>query len=295
VITPAFVTRQAAKPPADPGEILPPAGPTPPAAREAVSPPSQPAPSPIATVGTTNPPSPTAAAPPVLPRGTLPPVQIVNKHQVRLEFEVAKFGPSGLGSVEVYLTTDDGQTWEKVPHDPNAKLPLTGDVREGSAVRGSVLVPLNKEGVVHGYYVVVKNRAGLGKPAPQRGDVPQIRVEMDTTPPEAKLFAPQPEPTKRDTLLLTWDAVDRNLAVNPITLEWAPKKEGPWAYIGPEMLPNSGRYAWEVPANIPPTVYLRLTVRDTAGNVSLAQTSEPVLIDFSEPEVHVLGLDKTSR
>ncbi len=294
-ITPAAATRPAPKPPADPGEILPPIGSTSLAVREPMSPPSPSSPAPLAVVGTTNPPPPTTTAPQATPRGTPLPVQIVNKRQVRLEFEVEKFGPSGLGSVEVYVTLDDGKNWEKSPIDPNATLPLSKEASGGGPVRGSVLVPLNREGVVHGFYLVVKNRAGHGKPAPQHGDTPQIRVEMDTTPPEAKLYCPQPDPTKRDTLLLTWEATDRNLAVNPITLEWAPKKEGPWAHIGAEMLPNSGKYSWEVPPNILPNVYLRLTVRDTAGNVSVAQTNEPVLIDFSEPEVKVLGLDKTSR
>jgi hypothetical protein len=196
--------------------------------------------------------------------------------------------------VEVYVTLDDGQTWEKSPADNSANLPLTADARGGVPVKGSVMVPLNREGVVHGYYIVVKNRAGLGKPAPQRGDLPQIRVEVDITPPEAQLYCPVPDPAKRDTLLLTWKATDRNLAVNPITLEWAPKPEGPWAHIGSEMLPNSGKHSWEVPPNVPPNVFLRLTVRDTAGNVSVAQTDKPVLIDFSEPEVRGIRLDTTT-
>ena len=35
--------------------------------------------------------------------------------------------------------------------------------RGGGSVHGSVTVPLNKEGVAYGYWVVVKSRAGLGK------------------------------------------------------------------------------------------------------------------------------------
>jgi hypothetical protein len=228
------------------------------------------------------------------PRGVLPPVQIVNKRKVSLDFEVAKFGPSGLGSVDVYLTLDDGQTWERTPADAGAAHSLQ-ETRGGGPVRGSVTVQLNKEGTVYGFYVVVKSRAGLGKPPPQKGDVPQIRIEVDTTPPEAELYGPQPEPGKRDTLILTWKASDRNLATNPITIEWAERKEGQWSFIGPEALPNSGRYSWQVPANVPPSVFLRLTVRDAAGNTAVAQTPEPVLIDFSVPEVNVIGLGGNPR
>ena len=222
-------------------------------------------------------------------------VLIVNKRQVRLEFEVGKFGPSGLGSVDVYVTTDEGQTWEKSKIDVGTNMPLVPDARSGAAVRGSVMVPLEREQTIYGFYIVVKNRAGHGKPAPERNTLPQIRVEADLTPPEARLFGPQPDPTKRDTLLLSWDASDRNLAPTPISLEWAPKKDGPWSHIGADMLENTGKFAWTVPANIPPNVYLRLSVRDKAGNVSVAETKDPVLIDFSEPEVLNIGLEKISR
>ena len=44
------------------------------------------------------------------------------------------------------------------------------------------------------------------------------------------------------------------------------------------------------PATAPPNVYLRLTVRDTAGNKAVAQTPDPVLIDLSVPEVSNIGL-----
>ncbi len=36
---------------------------------------------------------------------------------------------------------------------------------------------------------------------------------------------------------------------------------------------------------MPPKVYLKLSVSDTAGNVAVAETSEPVLIDLVKPEV----------
>jgi hypothetical protein len=50
-------------------------------------------------------------------------------------------------------------------------------------------------------------------------------------------------------------------------------------------LPNTGRYTWQVPANTPPKVYLKLTVRDTAGNAAVAKTDDAILIDLTVPEV----------
>ena len=147
-----------------------------------------------------------------------------------------------------------------------------------------------KEGVTYGFCLVVKSKAGLGKPAPKSGDTPQVRVEVDTRPPTASLYAPQPDPARHDGLVLIWKAEDRNLAANPITLEWAAQRDGRWELIGEPHLPNTGRYTWQVPDSIPPKVYLRLTVRDTAGNSAVAQTPEPILIDLTVPEITNVGL-----
>jgi hypothetical protein len=49
-----------------------------------------------------------------------------------------------------------------------------------------------------------------------------------------------------------------------------------------------------VPEDTPPKVYLRLSVRDTAGNVAVAQTPQPVLIDLTEPEVGNVRLRTSS-
>jgi hypothetical protein len=227
--------------------------------------------------------------------GGLPPLQIVNRRQIKLEFDVDKFGPSGLGGVDVYATTDDGATWQLLNLDAGATVLPPVDARAGT-VRGSVTVPLNKEGVTYGYWVVVKSRAGLGKAGPRANDPPQLRVELDATPPEAKLLGPQADPARRDTLVMMWEAKDKNLTSKPITLEWCdrPGPDVEWKPIGPAELPNTGRFDWQPPADIPPNVYLRLTVRDTAGNKAVATTPKPVLIDLVVPEVSNLGLGGVS-
>jgi hypothetical protein len=223
-------------------------------------------------------------------RGSLPPLRIINKRQAKLDFEVAKFGPSGLGSVDVYVTTDEGATWERMPGDANLSLPPTGGAPGVSPVKGSLMVPLAREATIYGFYIIVKSRAGLGKAPPRNGDPPQIRLEADTTLPEAELYSPQPDPNQHDVLVLTWKASDHNLTATPISLEWAEHKDGPWFYIGDPELPNTGTFPWQVPSKAPPKVYLKLTVRDKAGNQAVAQTNEPILVDLSVPEVSFIGL-----
>jgi hypothetical protein len=226
------------------------------------------------------------------PAPALPALQFTRDHQVTLEYEVTKFGPSGVGSVEVYITRDDGQSWQLYGAPQTVSLPVPtapADPKNSpTSLRRSVTVNLPNEGV-YGFYLVVKSGAGLGKPAPRNGTPPQIRVELDTTPPKAKLYELVPEPGSHDSLVITWTATDQNL-VPKVLLEWAEQHNGRWEPIGGGELPNTGRYSWQLPPGVPPQVYLRLTVRDAAGNVSVAQTAKPILIDLNQPEVANVNL-----
>jgi hypothetical protein len=218
-------------------------------------------------------------------RGALAAVELVNKPQAKIDFQIGKYGASGLGGVDVYVTTDDGANWTLSPSDRNVALPSPGEMRSGGTpVAGSVMVELKQEGVVHGYYIVVKSKAGRGIKPPEPGTPPQVRIEMDITPPSVELYVPQPDASRRDNLLLTWKATDKNLTNNCVTLEWAERRDGQWNVIGTPDMANSGQYSWQVPTNAPSSVFLRLAVRDTAGNVAVAQTQEPVLVDLSVPE-----------
>jgi hypothetical protein len=217
-------------------------------------------------------------------RSTLPTVDLVNRKQAKINFHIGKYGPSGIGAVDVYVTNDDGATWTLSPGDHNVSLPTAADLRGGSPIEGAVMVDLPQEGVVYGYYIVVKSRAGRGIKPPEQGTLPQVRVEMDITPPDIALYEPRPDAVRRDMLLLTWKATDKNLANNPVTIEWAAQKDGPWSLIGTADMANSGQYSWQVPVNVPPSVFLRMSVRDAAGNTNVAATPEPVLVDLSVPE-----------
>lgn len=244
-------------------------------------------------------------APP--PRGALPQLRIVNKREVKIEFEVAKVGPSGLGGADVYVTLDEGAHWNRVAGEPPLNLPPSIDAGSNVPVRGSVSVQLPNEGVIYGFIVAVKSRAGLARPAPHPGEPPQLRLELDLSVPKAEMYEPRPDPRQANTLLLLWSAVDRNLADHPISLEWADRREGPWNRIGGDNLPNAlppgvppmehvtGGYIWRLPERAPSRVYLKLTARDTAGNAALALTEKPVLIDLSVPETNVLGVVPAAR
>ena len=101
------------------------------------------------------------------------------------------------------------------------------------------------------------------------GDAPDLRVDVDVTPPVLKLYEPVPDPTQKGTVVVRWHAADRNLATDPITLEWSESADGPWVPVAagesagpgggePKRIANTGSYAWKVPAGMPASkVYLK--------------------------------------
>jgi len=227
------------------------------------------------------------------PLGNSPAVKIVKARQVRIDFTVGKVGPSGLGNADVYVSFDRGASWKPMQGEVPVSLPPNADMH-GAEVSGSVGVQLPSEGIIYGFIVAVKSKAGLAPPPPKSGDPPQALVEWDNTPPKGQLYRPQPDPSQPNTLLLGWKVEDRNLGEKPITLEWAELKDGPWTPIG-EGLPNTGQFAWRLPERLPPRVHLRLTMRDLAGNESHAQTDKPELIDLSVPQTRIIGVAPAAR
>src|SRR5262249_32170839 len=166
----------AAVSPAPPGITLPQN--TIPPIRPPVDPPPTPrdvSPQPVATTApggvsrttyASAPSSPSPVSPPPAPEGAvatsvnpgMPAGQVINGRQVKLDFAVAKYGPTGLGGVDVYLTTDDGRSWVQSKLDPGA-WSLPPSVTPGaSPLRGSVTVQLEKEAVVYGIYLIVKSK-----------------------------------------------------------------------------------------------------------------------------------------
>ncbi|HYV37342.1 MAG TPA: hypothetical protein VE988_16660 [Gemmataceae bacterium] len=209
----------------------------------------------------------------------MPELQILNEPEIVLEYEVSKVGPSGLAKIEVWITRDGGTNWSRFAEDPDAN-----QATSGGKYKRTLMLP--GEGV-YGISLLVKSKAGMGRAVPRAGDVPEMLVEVDTTPPEAMLMPLIPDPQRQGTVLLSWNAKDRNLAALPISLEWADRPQGPWQTIAAN-LPNSGRHPWVLPSSLPSHVYLRLTARDNAGNVAVAVTRDPQLVDLSEPEGRLL-------
>jgi hypothetical protein len=208
----------------------------------------------------------TAAAFPGLPPGERP--RMVNSRTFDLEYEVDSVGPSGIGRVELWGTRDLGQTWRRFTAVSDRRTPLRVSVPE--------------EGI-YGFRVVVTNGSGFGAKPPLAGDPPDLWIGVDLTRPTARIVsAQQGVESEAGQLIISWQADDKLLAARPISLAFSPTRGGPWTPIAAG-LENTGRYAWPIDNRTPPQLFLRLEVRDEAGNVGIHETTEPVTIDQSHP------------
>jgi hypothetical protein len=222
--------------------------------------------------------------------------QTINYLAFDLGIEVESRGPSGISRVDLWVTRDDGRTWQKWSQSDG----------KGSSIRVNLNVPGNPqpEGM-YGFRVVPVSGAGLSEREPQGGDAPDLRVVVDVTPPQLDLFPPVGDPNSADTLVIQWKAVDKNFTSDPITIEWSDKPTGPWQAVATgtdglqlatvttpaaKRLANTGSFAWRVPAGLPPRVYLKVVARDAAGNEKTVVTRDPVLVDLVKPRAKVSGI-----
>ena len=79
------------------------------------------------------------------------------------------------------------------------------------------------------------------------------------------------------------------LDARPIALSFGPGAGGPWTPIAAG-LENTGSYRWRLDNRVPDRIYLRLEVRDEAGNVGTFETAEPVSLDRHRPEGRIRGV-----
>lgn len=204
--------------------------------------------------------------------------QLINSTEISLAYEASKIGPSGLKAAKLFMTMDDGHSWQELAEDRNRQQ------RIGAKLPG--------EGV-YGFRLMLESGAGLSKGPPLAGDQPEMRIEVDLTPPQVELFELAPDPANTSALILRWSAQDKNMAPNPVMLEWSENPEGTWKPIANGPIANTGTYTWRLPGQMPVRVFLRIRARDLAGNIGEARTLKPQLVDVARPEGRLTGIVST--
>jgi hypothetical protein len=200
--------------------------------------------------------------------------QLSSTGRMFLDYKLESAGVSGIGKVEIWYTRDLGQSWHKLCEDNDRQSPVE--------------INLPGEGLF-GVSMVVSNGRGFGANPPRTGETPDCWIEIDTTRPLADITAIHA--SDDGALHISWGARDKNLTSEPIELSYAAQRDGPWHLIA-KGLKNDGGYRWVPPTEVGPQAYFRVTVRDLAGNITHAETTQPVpLDDQSRPRGRLLGIN----
>ena len=223
------------------------------------------------TTGESQPAAPTRDAT-GLPTGERP--RMTSTKRFQLDYDLDAVGPGGVADVQLWGTSDKGQTWSHWQSDSDKQSPL------------DVSVPT--EGLF-GFRVVVVGNNGLSGKPPQNGDVADLWIGVDATPPTVRLTsALYGEGRFAGQLDIRWEAADDWLTDRPVTLQFSDNPQGPWSTVA-SGIPNTGQYYWPVEARIPEKVYLRIEVLDEAGNKGEFQLQEAVSTTGLVPQGRIRG------
>lgn len=195
--------------------------------------------------------------------------QLLNNRTIFLDYQIENVGTNTKSTVEVWLTRDQGKSWQKTAEDTVRKGPFE--------------VQLPGEGVF-GLTLLV----ATGQPAtPPKGlEAASMWVEVDSTKPNAQITKVDVSHEKgTPTVNIQWTASDANFSDGPVELFYAPTPQGKWLPIA-QGLKAQGQYRWTPPAEIGGQVHIRLVAKDAAGNTCICNTLEGVTLeDPSRPRI----------
>lgn len=203
-----------------------------------------------------------------LPTGEQP--RMVNGRTFEWDYELESVGAAGIAKIELWMTRDGGNSWASVGVDPDNRSP--------------VRTMVDSEGLF-GYRMTVQSAGGAQPRAPQSGEQPEMWIGVDLTKPYARLVnAELGQGSAQGEIAITWEAKDALLARQPVSLAYSERREGPWTTIAAG-LENTGRYAWRYDSQTPERLFLRLEVRDEAGNVGVSESIEALSLERTNPAV----------
>ena len=203
--------------------------------------------------------------------------KFVNSHRFQVGYKLEDVGPSGIGAVELFITEDTGRKWWKYGDDPDQKSPF------------EVEVPRDGE---YGFAIRVRSGAGLSNDPPAPGEAPAIVIVVDESPPAVELLPPQQgNGANFNQLLIRWRVKEEHPSDKSVSLQYAASRSGPWEQISGWTEDQNGEYDWQIGAGVPAQFYVRVMVRDAAGNISKAETAQPIVVDLSRPTAQIIDVE----
>lgn len=206
--------------------------------------------------------------------------RVVNSRKFQIDYRIDDVGPSGVGSVELFVTQNNGEKWYRYGLDDDRRSPF------------EVEVPADG---VYGFSIRVTSGAGLAPTPPQPAEQPEVVIVVDSSPPVVQLFPlKQGSGADSNRVLITWQVADQKLHDRPIALSYSATPNGPWEPIA-DWQPNTGHYIWSMGPGVPARLFVRVIARDSAGNMARVDTPQPVLVDLSKPTARIVDVDSGSR
>jgi hypothetical protein len=180
-------------------------------------------------------------------------------------------------NVEVWGTRDEGRTWVLLGSDEDRASPTA--------------VSVDRAGV-YGFTVVVDTAAAPAR-RPHPGDAPEIRVGVDLSIPTVRLTTAEPDADSTPCRLkINWEAKDDNLGPQSVSLSYAGSPAGPWLPLATGV-PNDGGFVCSFDPQGPDNAFLRIEVRDEAGNLGTFTTTAPIPIEKKPVTFHFAGAQNT--
>jgi hypothetical protein len=219
------------------------------------------------------------------PVNRMPPksrARMVNSLSFELDYDVQALDGVAPSKVELWWTGDGGVSWNLFGLDDDNRSPM--------------LVTVEREGL-YGFWMVIEGPSGLRGSAPKAGELPQAWVGVDLTKPVARLMtAKLVNGEAGDQIQVNWEAGDALLAKTPVSLDYSVSPTGPWTPLAVD-IENRGSYSCRINQRLPHTLYVRLHVRDEAGNEQLAQLNSPlsVVVDSSKVKAKAPAANSTAK
>jgi hypothetical protein len=165
--------------------------------------------------------------------------------------------------VELWSTRDGGITWQRAGIDTDGVSPID--------------VSLPAAGL-YGFRLEITADAVNAEMAPPSGTPPETWVAVDDVPPEVDLEAVATRgPNGGTSIEIHYTTRDELLALGSVKISFSPHAAGPWSTIA-SGLDVEGSHRWQPDRAAPPRAFIRVEVRDVAGNTGHAVTPEPVTV-----------------
>ena len=197
-----------------------------------------------------------------------------NSKAFSLDYNIDNEPDSPISSVELWGTSDEGQTWQMWGQDPDRASPFD--------------IEVESEGLF-GFRMVIVGANGLASNRPRNGDNADAWIHVDIEKPQAKIVsALYGKGKETGSMVIEYRASDDYFPDRPITLSYSQTPAGPWTNIATSVR-NNGRYLWPADPSLPTSIYLKIEAHDAAGNVGVNQLDLPIDVEGLAPRGRIQG------